>query len=81
MLGPRLPHIPFARAQAALDAGQLAWILAHAVQISMSLEYEIGVCRLISAQDPDQLERASAEWVAGFAQRLLALCAGRGLGR
>jgi hypothetical protein len=81
VLGPRSPHIPFPRAEAALRAGQLGWILAHEAQISMNLEYELEVCRLIAVQDPEQLERASAEWLVGFAKRLVARCDEAGLGQ
>jgi len=66
--GPSLPHIPFARAEAARLAGQLDWILAHQTQISMNPEYELGVLRLIAAQDPDHKLEGSAE----FAQRVQA---------
>jgi hypothetical protein len=63
--GPPLPHIPFSRAIAALDAKQLAWILAHEGQISMNPEYEAGVLQLIAEQDPEHKLEGSAE----FAQR------------
>ena len=69
-----LPHIPFARAQAALNAEQLDWILTHQAQITMSPAYEIGVYRLIATLDPArdrQLLDAAAEWLTGFAGRLL----------
>lgn len=75
MLGPRSPHIAFARALAALRAEQLEWILAHEGQISMNLEYEIGVLRLIAAQDPEDFDLRSAEFTAGCAERLVARCA------
>lgn len=74
VLGPRAPHIPFSRAEAARLAGQLDWILAHQTQITMSPAYEIGVYRLIAALDPArdrQLLDAAAEWLTGFAGRLL----------
>jgi hypothetical protein len=58
-----LPHIPFARAQAALDGGDLGWILAYKEQISMSVEYELGVLELIAEQDPEHKLEGSAEFV------------------
>jgi len=70
-----LAHIPFARAQAALNAGQLDWILANQKQITMSQAYELGVYQLIAALDPArdrQLLDEAAEWLTGFAGRLLA---------
>jgi hypothetical protein len=72
---PRAPHIPFARAEAARQAGQLDWILANQKQITMSPAYEIEVYRLIAALDPTrdrQLLDAATEWLTGFAGRLLA---------
>jgi len=57
------PHISFARAEAARQAGQLAWILAHEGQISMSPEYERGVLRLIVEQDPEHKLKGSAKFV------------------
>jgi hypothetical protein len=64
--GPGLPHISFARAEAARCAGQLDWILAHQGQITMSPEYELAVCELISRKDPEHLLPGSA----GFAERV-----------
>jgi hypothetical protein len=67
--GPSSPHIAFARAEAARQAGDLAWILAHEAQISMNPEYERGVLRLIEEQDPEHELDGSAE----FAERVEAL--------
>ena len=64
------PHIPFSRAIAALNAKQLGWILAHEGQISMNLEYERGVLRLIEEQDPEHKLEGSAE----FAERVRGRC-------
>ena len=75
------PHISFPVFLAALQASRLSWILEHAGQITMGLEYEIKVCRLIAAQGSEQLEKASAEWMVGFAERVAGLCDERGLGR
>jgi hypothetical protein len=58
-----LPHIAFARAEAARQAGQLAWILEHEGQISMSSEYELGVLELIVEQDPEHKLKGSAKFV------------------
>jgi hypothetical protein len=58
-----LPHIPFARAEAARQAGDLGWILAHKGQISMSPGYERGVLALIAEQDPEHKLKGSAEFV------------------
>jgi hypothetical protein len=63
------PHIPFPVFLAALRARRLAWILQHAPQITMGLEYEIKVCELIAARDPQHLLLGSAQ----FAERLPAL--------
>jgi hypothetical protein len=41
----------------------------------MNLEYEIGVLRLIAAQDPEDFDLRSAEFTAGCAERLVARCA------
>jgi hypothetical protein len=79
--GPSLPHIPFPRAEAARQAGQLDWILEHAGQISMSPEYELGVLRLIAGQDPEVFDPRSAAFTAGCAERLIARCDQRELGR
>jgi hypothetical protein len=76
-----LPHIAFARAEAARLAGQLDWILEHEGQISMSPEYEIGVLRLIAVQDPGAFDPRSAAFTAGCAERLIARCDQRELGR
>jgi len=73
---PSSPHIPFSRAIAALDAKQLGWILAHQRQISMNLEYERGVLRLIEEQDPEHKLEGSAK----FAQRVKGRCNRRELG-
>jgi hypothetical protein len=61
-----LPHIPFARAEAARCAGQLDWILAHEAQISMNAAYELGVYQLILAKDPQRLLPGSAQFAARF---------------
>ena len=61
-----LPHIPFSRAIAALDAKQLGWILAHRAQITMNPAYELGVYELIAAKDPQRLLPGSAEFAKRF---------------
>jgi hypothetical protein len=61
-----LPHIPFARAEAARRAGQLDWILEHEPQISMNPEYERGVYQLIIAKDPKRLLPGSAAFAERF---------------
>jgi hypothetical protein len=75
--GPSSPHIAFSRAIAALDAKQLGWILAYKEQISMSVEYERGVLRLIEEQDPEHNLEGSAE----FVERVKARCDQGELGR
>jgi hypothetical protein len=60
---PSSPHIAFARAEAARQAGDLGWILAYKEQISMSSEYEQGVLELIEEQDPKHKLEGSAEFV------------------
>jgi hypothetical protein len=69
VMGPSLPHIPFARAEAARRAGQLDWILAHEGQISMNPGYERGVLRLIVEQDPEHRLEGSAEFAERFERR------------
>jgi len=66
VLGPRSPHIPFPRAEAARRAGDLGWILAYECQISMNPEYELGVYQLILAKDPERLLPGSAEFAERF---------------
>jgi hypothetical protein len=78
---PNLPHIAFSRAIAALDAKQLGWILAHETQITMNLEYEIGVLRLIAGQDPQDFDLRSAAFTARCAERLVALSEPKGVAR
>jgi hypothetical protein len=68
----RWSHISFPRAEAARRAGQLHWILAHEAQITMSVDYEIGVLRLIATQDPGDFDVRSAEFTARCAERLVA---------
>ena len=70
-MGPVSPHIPFSLFLPALRAGRLEWILEHAEQISMGLDYELAVCELIAARDPQHLLPGSAE----FAERVQARCA------
>lgn len=74
-------HIAFSRADAARRAGQLHWILAHEAQITMSVEYEIGVLRLIAGQDPADFDLRSAEFTARCAERLVVRSEQRGLDR
>ena len=61
-----LPHIAYPRAEAALQAGQLDWILAHEAQISMNPAYELGVYQLIIAKDPQRLLTGSAAFAERF---------------
>jgi hypothetical protein len=61
-----LPHIPFARAEAARRAGQLDWILEHESQIGMNQEYERGVYQLIIAKDPKRRLPGSAAFAERF---------------
>ena len=61
-----LPHIAYPRAEAARQAGQLDWILAHRAQITMNPAYELGVYRLILAKDPQRLLPGSAEFAERF---------------
>jgi len=63
---PGLPHIPFARAEAARQAGQLDWILDHQSQITMNAAYELGVYQLIIAKDPKRLLPGSAAFAERF---------------
>lgn len=68
-MASRPPHISFPVFLAALRAGRLSWILEHAAEITMGPEYEIKVCELIAAKDPQHLLPGSAK----FAERLVAL--------
>jgi hypothetical protein len=62
-------HISFPVFLAALRAGRLSWILEHAAQITMGPEYEVKVCELIAAKDPQHLLPGSAK----FAERVVVL--------
>jgi hypothetical protein len=62
----RSPHIPYPRFEAALRAGNLAFIRAHRAQITMSLTDEAELCRLIAEQDPENLEPARVQWIGRF---------------
>jgi len=75
--GPGLPHISFPLFLAALQTGRLGWILDHSAQITMGREYELEVCELIAAKDPQHLLPGSAE----FAQRLVTLSEQQGVDR
>jgi hypothetical protein len=61
------PHIPYARFEAALRTGDLAFIRRHADGLTLSLADEAEVCRLIAGQDPGRLEAASVRWIKRFA--------------
>jgi len=63
------PHIPYARFEAALRVGDLAFIRRHAGGLTLSLADEAEVCRLIAGQDPGRLEAASVGWIKRFAAR------------
>jgi hypothetical protein len=80
-MGLGSPYIPYPRFQTALQAANLPFILRHCEQITMGLSDEIAICRLIAEQSPGRLEPASAQWIHEFAERLVALCDERGLGR
>jgi hypothetical protein len=74
-MASRPPHISFPVFLAALRAGRLSWILEHAAEITMGPEYEIKVCELIAAKDPQHLLPGSAK----FAERLVAPSAQQGV--
>ena len=80
-MASRPPHIAFARAEAARLAGQLGWILAHEAQITMNLQYEIGVLQLIAGQDPQHFDLRSAAFTARCAERFVALSQPKGVDR
>jgi hypothetical protein len=61
------PHIPYARFRAALDAGDLPFILAHADRFTLGLLDAVEVCRLVAVRDPGRLEAASVRWIRRFA--------------
>jgi hypothetical protein len=61
------PHVPYARFQTALRAGDLLFIRRHADGLTLSLADEAEVCRLIASQDPARLEAASVRWIKRFA--------------
>jgi hypothetical protein len=65
MTGVQAPHIPYARIEAALRAGHLAFLLAHVDSLSLGSEAEM--CRLIAEQRPGRLEQASLRWIRRFA--------------
>ena len=65
--GRASPHIPYARFRAALDAGDLPFILAHADRFTLGLPDAVEVCRLLAVRDPGRLEAASVRWIRRFA--------------
>jgi hypothetical protein len=60
-------HIPYARFEAALQAGDLAFILRHADGLTFGLPDAVKVCLLISEQTPERLEAASVRWIRRYA--------------
>jgi hypothetical protein len=62
------PHIPYARFHAALEAGQLGFIRAHAAQLApIALPDALRICLLVRDQDPERYQRAVAVWIGRFA--------------
>jgi hypothetical protein len=60
-------HIPYARFQAALQAGDLAFILRHSDGLTFGLPDAVRVCMLISERAPERLEAACLRWVRRYA--------------
>lgn len=69
MDGVGAPHIPYPRVQAAIRAGNLAFLRCHSAQINLSLRDAISVCVLIAEQEPSQLDPASVRWIKQWAAR------------
>ncbi len=63
--GSALPRIPYARFEAALRAGNLAFIQRHREQFTLSLLDEAEVRRLIAEQELDGLEESRTTHGAG----------------
>lgn len=61
------PHIPYARFIAALQAGDLGFILRHTDGLTFGLPDAARVCRLISERAPERLEAASVRWIRRYA--------------
>jgi hypothetical protein len=61
------PHIPYARFTAALEAGDLGFILRHADALTFSLADAVRVCLLISERAPERLEAACVRWMRRYA--------------
>jgi hypothetical protein len=60
-------HIPYARFTAALQAGDLAFILRHADGFTFGLQDALKVCLLISERSPERLEAACLRWIRRYA--------------
>ncbi|MDE3069788.1 MAG: hypothetical protein KGJ43_03575 [Acidobacteriota bacterium] len=60
-------HIPYARVSAALEAGDLGFIVAHAEALSLGLAEAVEVCRLIATQTPARLDGAALRWIRRYA--------------
>lgn len=61
-------HIPYARLRAALDTADLRFIRAHAAELEpINLADALAICRMISDQEPDKLDRAAVRWIGRFA--------------
>jgi hypothetical protein len=60
-------HIPYARFTAALQAGDLGFILRHADGLTFGLPDAVRVCRLVSERAPECLEAAALRWIRRYA--------------
>jgi hypothetical protein len=65
-------HIPYARFIAALQAGDLAFILRHADGLTFGLPDAVRVCLLISERSPERLEAAYLRWIRRYASEAAA---------
>lgn len=62
---PEEEQVPYARIEAAIKAGHLAFLLSHVEALGLREEAEL--CRLLAERKPDQLEAASLRWIQRFA--------------
>jgi hypothetical protein len=62
-----VPHIPYPRLRAALDAHDLGFIFQHADRLALALPDAVEVLVLIAQQAPERLEAACLRWLRRYA--------------
>lgn len=60
-------HIAHPRVRAALDAGDLGFVVRHRERIDFGLAIAVEVLELFARQAPDRLEAACLRWVQRYA--------------